>query len=75
MLAPGDGSLAPPGRDTVKKKTTKRLVLAKETVRSLEELALVRGGATEVGGTGLMTASCHQTDCNYDIAYITQVGC
>jgi hypothetical protein len=44
----------------------KKLVLAKETVRSLETLPL----RDVVGGS----ASCAVTDCNYDPGYITY-GC
>jgi hypothetical protein len=51
------------------KKQVKKMVLAKETLRSLEELALVRGG------TGQATGSCVETDCFHDEGYITQVGC
>lgn len=48
----------------MKKKTTKKLVLAKETVLSLVE---VRGGVTDpyTGGTGVLCPGSGTYDCPY----------
>lgn len=52
----------------MKKKTVKKLVLAKETVRSLEELALVGGG------TAATASACHHTCKDYE-SWITAEAC
>jgi hypothetical protein len=53
------------------KKTTRRLVLAKETLRSLEEGQLPAGGTTGSESCCMTTIACFQdTDCN-----CTWMGC
>ena len=74
MRGPGDGSPALPG-ETSMKKQAKKLVLAKETVRSLETANLLKaaGGTYAQGGCGNPTPSVPPVNC--DEGYITQVGC
>jgi hypothetical protein len=60
MLLAGDGSPVTTygRRHLVKKKTTKKLVLAKETVRQLEEGTLVRGAGAS--GSDCLHSECLQ---------------
>ncbi len=68
MPGPGTGPQPYQGRHDIMKKQTKKLTLAKETVRSLNDLTTVRGGSQFSG------VSCDYP-CENDFRPITGFTC